>query len=69
MPPAKEEIPVDVIAPQPIVPIVAIFLLLSSTTALLAAAVPFVIPSSFSRSASFIEALPIVKDVVASSVP
>ena len=38
----NDEVPVDVIAPQPIVPIVAIFLSPSKTTALLAVAVPAV---------------------------
>jgi len=42
---AKTEVPVEVIAPQPIVPIVAIFLLPSRTTALLAAAAPAVTES------------------------
>ena len=41
----KLEAPVEVIAPQPTVPIVAMFLEPSKTTALLAAAVPSVIPS------------------------
>ena len=61
--------PVDVIAPQLIVPIVAIFLLASKTTALLAAAVPAVIPFSCSKSASLITALPIVKLVAQLIVP
>ena len=55
------EFPVEVMAPQPIVPIVAMFLLPSRTTALFATAVPSVMPSSFSRSASFILALPMIK--------
>ena len=59
---ANELVPVAVIAPEPIVPIVAIFLLPSSTTALLAAAVPAVIPSIISSSASAIDALPIMKE-------
>ena len=41
----------------------------STTTALLAAIVPFVIPSNFSRSASFMSADPIMKDPVAVTVP
>ena len=48
---SNELVPVDVIAPQPIVPIVAIFLLLSKTTALLAAAVPAVTLSRTPSSA------------------
>jgi len=62
-------VPLDVIAPEPIVPIVAIFLLPSRTTALFAAAVPAVIPSSISISASVNTALPIPIDVVAVRVP
>ena len=57
----KVEVPVDVIAPHPTVPIVAIFLLPSRTTALFAAAVPSVIPSNFSRSVSLMSAEPITK--------
>jgi hypothetical protein len=57
--------PVDVIAPDPIVPIVAMFLLPSNTTALFAAAVPLVIPSNFSKSTSFISAEPIINELPA----
>ena len=60
---AKELDPVAVIAPDPIVPIVAIFFEPSKTTAFDAAAVPAVIPSIISNSASAITALPIVKPV------
>ena len=58
-PPANELFPVDVIAPQPTVPIVAMFLLPSSTNALLAAAVPAVTLSKTPNSA-------VVKVVVSS---
>ena len=52
-------------APQPTVPSVAMFLEPSTTTALLAVTVPSVIPSSFSRSTSFKSAEPIIKLVPA----
>ena len=44
-------------------------MLASATKALLAAAVPFVIPSSFSKSVSFISALPIIKELPAVILP
>ena len=47
----------------------AISELASNTSALFAAAVPLVIPSSFSKSASAISAEPIIKEPVAVTVP
>ena len=62
-------VPLDVIAPEPIVPIPDIFVLPSRISALDAAAVPAVIPSKNSSSASVNTALPIPIDVVAVRVP
>ena len=61
--------PVEVMAPQPIVPIVAMFLLPSRTTALFAVAVPPTIPSIIVSSVSVIIAEPILKLVPAVTEP
>jgi hypothetical protein len=59
----------EVIAPEPIVPIPVIFVLPSRISALDAAAVPAVIPSKNSSSASVNAALPTVIEVAAVNAP